>query len=86
MENFSELIKSRRSMRKFSEEELSQEEVVVFVEGCFDVSIIQKSNPWQFIVIDDKNDVERIVSLQRTRASFWVTLLWPCSYGRSFGK
>ena len=28
MENFSELIKNRRSMRKFTEEELSQEQVV----------------------------------------------------------
>ena len=37
MENFSELIKNRRSMRKFTDEELTQDEV----ESCLDVSQFQ---------------------------------------------
>ena len=55
MENFSELIKSRRSMRKFTEEELSQEEVVVLLKAALMSPSSKRSNPWQFIVIDDKN-------------------------------
>lgn len=39
MEQFSDLIKNRRSMRKFTDQELTQEEVVAFVEGCFDGSV-----------------------------------------------
>lgn len=34
MENFSELIKNRRSMRKFTEEELSQEQVVTLLKAA----------------------------------------------------
>ena len=32
MENFSELIKNRRSMRKFTDEELTQDEVVTLMK------------------------------------------------------
>ena len=39
MEQFSDLIKNRRSMRKFTDQELTQEEVSCFVEGCFDGSV-----------------------------------------------
>ena len=41
MENFSELLKVRRSMRKFTDEELTQEEVVTPDEGCADVTHFQ---------------------------------------------
>lgn len=34
MENFSELIKNRRSMRKFTGEELSQEDVVALLKAA----------------------------------------------------
>ena len=33
MENFSELIKNRRSMRKFTDEELTQDEVVTLMKA-----------------------------------------------------
>ena len=33
MESFSELIKKRRSMRKFTEEELNQDEVVALLDS-----------------------------------------------------
>ena len=34
MEKFSELIKTRRSMRKFTEQELSQDEVVALLKAA----------------------------------------------------
>ena len=34
MESFSELIKTRRSMRKFTEEELTQEQVVTLMKAA----------------------------------------------------
>lgn len=36
MESFSELIKARRSMRKFTEEELTQEQVVTLMKAAPD--------------------------------------------------
>ena len=34
MENFSELIKNRRSMRKFTDEELTQDQVVALMKAA----------------------------------------------------
>ena len=38
MENFSELLKVRRSMRKFTDEELTQEEVVTLMLSLIHIS------------------------------------------------
>ena len=54
MENFSELIKKRRSMRKFTGEELSQEEVVALLKAALMAPTSKRSNSWQFIAVDDK--------------------------------
>ena len=70
MENFSELIKSRRSMRKFTEEELSQEEVVVLLKAALMSPSSKRSNPWQFIVIDDKNVLKELSHCKEHGASF----------------
>ncbi len=87
MENFSELIKNRRSMRKFTDEELTQDEVVTLMKAALMSPSSKRSNSWQFVVIDDKEVVERIVSLQGTgffihcRRSFG-----NCGNGRSVGQ
>ena len=54
MENFSELIKNRRSMRKFTDEELTQDEVVTLMKAALMSPSSKRSNSWQFVVIDDK--------------------------------
>ena len=54
MENFSELIKKRRSMRKFTGEELSQEEVVALRKAALMAPTSKRSNCWQFIAVVDK--------------------------------
>ena len=54
MENFSELIKNRRSMRKFTGEELSQEQVVALLKAALMAPTSKRSNSWQFIAVDDK--------------------------------
>ena len=54
MENFSELIKNRRSMRKFTDEELTQDQVVTLMKAALMSPSSKRSNSWQFVVIDDK--------------------------------
>lgn len=54
MGNFNELIKNRRSMRKFTDEELSQEEVVTLLKAGLMSPTSKRSNSWQFIAVDDK--------------------------------
>ena len=51
MENFSELIKNRRSMRKFTDEELTQDEVVTLMKAALMSPSSKRSNSWQFVVI-----------------------------------
>ena len=58
MESFSELIKARRSMRKFTEEELTQEQVVTLMKAALMAPTSKRSNAWQFIVVDEKKNIE----------------------------
>lgn len=60
MKDFSELIKNRRSMRKFTPEEISQEEVVTLLKAALMSPSSKRSNCWQFIVVDDKETLEKL--------------------------
>ena len=44
MENFSELIKNRRSMRKFTDEELTQDQVVTLMKAALMSPSSKRSN------------------------------------------
>ena len=71
MENFSELIKNRRSMRKFTEEELSQEQVVTLMKAALMAPTSKRSNSWQFVVVDDKETLKKL-SLCKEQASAFI--------------
>ena len=71
MESFSELIKARRSMRKFTEEELTQEQVVTLMKAALMAPTSKRSNAWQFIVVDDKDTLKKL-SLCKEQASQFI--------------
>ncbi len=58
MENFSDLIRLRRSMRKFTSEELAPEEVVTLLKAALMSPTSKRSNSWQFIAVDDKETLD----------------------------
>ena len=60
MEQFSDLIKNRRSMRKFTGEELTQDQVVTLLKAALMSPSSKRSNPWQFIVVDDKETLQQL--------------------------
>lgn len=70
MENFSELIKRRRSMRKFTGEELTQDEVVSLLKAALMSPTSKRSNSWQFVVVDDKSTLELLSKCKEVGASF----------------
>ena len=70
MENFSDLIKSRRSMRKFTTEELTQEEVVTLLKAALMSPTSKRTNCWQFIAVDDKEILEKLSYCKESSASF----------------
>lgn len=70
MDNFSELIKNRRSMRKFTADELSQEEVVILLKAALMSPTSKRSNSWQFIVVDDKALLQELSHCKEQASSF----------------
>ena len=70
MENFSTLIKSRRSMRKFTNEELTQEEVVALLKAALMSPTSKRTNCWQFIAVDDKEILEKLSYCKESSSSF----------------
>ena len=71
MEHFSDLIKNRRSMRKFTEKELTQDEVVALMKAALMSPSSKRSNPWQFVVVDDKETLQKL-SLCKAQASTFL--------------
>lgn len=70
MESFIELIKNRRSMRKFTEEELTQEQVVSLMKAALMAPTSKRSNSWQFVVIDNKETLKELSHCKEQAASF----------------
>lgn len=70
MENFNELIKNRRSMRKFTGEELSQEQVVTLMKAALMAPTSKRTNGWQFVVVDDKETLKELSHCKEQASTF----------------
>lgn len=70
MNNFSQLIKTRRSTRKFTTQELTQEEVVTIMKAALMAPSSKRSNCWQFIIVDNKATLEKLSQCKPQAASF----------------
>lgn len=60
MSDFSQLIKNRRSTRKFTEEPLKPEEVQAILRAALISPASKSSNPWQFVVVEEKEMLEKL--------------------------
>ena len=72
MEQFSDLIKNRRSMRKFTGEEVNQEEVVTLLKAALMSPSSKRSNCWQFIAVDDKETLAIVVMADPLASDVWI--------------
>lgn len=70
MENFSDLITRRRSMRKFTNQELTQEEVVSLFKAALMSPTSKRTNCWQFIAVDDKETLEKLSLCKESSSAF----------------
>lgn len=57
---FKNLIKSRRSMRKFTEEPLSQEDVVALMRAALMAPTSKGLHAWEFILVEDKDMLKKL--------------------------
>ena len=70
MDNFCDLIKNRRSTRKFTKEEISQDEVVSLFKAALMSPTSKRTNAWQFIAVDEKDILEKLSHCKEHSASF----------------
>ena len=57
-------------MRKFTEQELSQDEVVALLKAALMSPSSMRSNPWQFVLVDDKETLHKLSFCKEMGASF----------------
>ncbi|MCI7399641.1 MAG: nitroreductase family protein [Prevotella sp.] len=70
MTDFNELVKIRRSHRKFTDEEISPEHVQSILRAALMSPTSKSQRAWQFIVVDDKTDIEKLADAKDLGSQF----------------
>lgn len=68
--NFNDLVQKRRSIRKFTDEELTPEELQTILRSALMSPTSKSTRAWQFIVVDDKELIERLSQCKSMGAEF----------------
>ena len=64
MNNFHDLIVNRRSVRKYTTEEISAEQVKTIMEAALMAPTSKSSRPWQFVLVEDSVKLEALSNCQ----------------------
>ena len=70
MNNFSELIKARRSTRKFTEQLLYPKQVELILKAGLMSPSSKRSTPWQFVVVENKEMLKKLAACKSGSAKF----------------
>ena len=70
MTDFKELVKTRRSHRKFSSEEIAPEAVQLIMRAALMSPTSKSQRAWQFAVVDDKTDIEKLADAKNLGSQF----------------
>jgi len=57
-------------MRKFTDEELPQEDVVSLMKAALMSPASKRTNPWQFVVVDNKETLQKLSQCKEHGAAF----------------
>ena len=68
--NFRDLVQKRRSIRRFTEEELTAEQVQTIVRAGLMAPTSKGTRAWHFIVVDEKEKLERLSQCRPAGADF----------------
>ena len=60
MENLHELLVNRRSIRRYTSEPVEPEAVKLILEAALMAPTSKSSRPWQFVVVEDKDMLQRL--------------------------
>lgn len=70
MKDFKELVMTRRSHRKFTEQEIDAEDVKLILRAALMSPTSKGQRAWQFVVVDDKNDIEKLADAKDLGSQF----------------
>ena len=70
MEKFSDLIATRRSMRKFTEEKLTEEEKKTILRAALISPTAKNNRGWEFVAIEDKEMLDKLSRCREMGAGF----------------
>ena len=70
MENFSELVRLRRSMRKFTDEPLTSEQVETLMRAALMSPSSKGKHAWHFVIVEDQSMLERLSHCKAQGADF----------------
>lgn len=68
--DFKELIHNRRSHRKFTDEEIAPDHVQFILRAALMSPTSKGRRAWQFAVVDNKTDIEKISDAKETGSQF----------------
>ena len=67
---FMELLKKRRSIRKFTDKAVEPEKIHTLVEAALRSPSGRGTNPWEFIVVDDRETLTQLSNAKQAGAAF----------------
>ena len=67
---FKDLVQLRRSHRKFTAEEIDAEDVKLILRAGLMAPTSKGQRAWQFVVVDDKQDIEKLADAKDLGAQF----------------
>jgi len=70
MENLLELLRVRRSTRTFKDTQLSPELVEMLMQAVLMSPASKRSNPWQFVLVDDPDTLDTLSRCKKSGAQF----------------
>ncbi|HWR00683.1 MAG TPA: nitroreductase family protein [Chlorobaculum sp.] len=65
-----DLLRKRRSIRKFTAEKVSQEAVRILIEAALRSPSSRGINPWEFIVVDDPGLIDELSAVKKSGSAF----------------
>ena len=68
--NFKDLVAYRRSHRRFSDEEIAPEALLLILRSALMSPTSKSSRKWHFVVVDDKVALEKMADAKEAGAAF----------------
>ena len=82
MDSFKDLVQIRRSHRQFTDKEIDAEDLRLILRAALMSPTSKGQRSWQFIVVDDKSDMEKLADAK----DFGSQFLKNAPYGKSVKK